>query len=130
MYIDIKTYAMIFLHYEIKQPYEMRFEFYNGNFQKTKKLERKIMFNFKNGYYCPAYVISKSTMMFKQPGENITIDFVYNFFIKNIEFSPKGFVADDISLDQLSSTGFLDESTDYKSDFILETDQEKQLLHR
>ena len=108
----------------------MDYVHYKGNWQKTKKLENKIMFEFSDNYYYPAYVISNVTMGIKEPTGNLTVNFGFNFFTKSIDYYPKDFVAESISLNQLSNTDFLDQSKDYKSDFILETEQERQLLQR
>jgi len=59
---------------------------------------------------------------------HITISSGYNFFTKNVEYNPSIFIADDFSISQLPSTDVFDQSKDYKSTFVLETEQEKQLF--
>ena len=128
IFIDVESFALVFLHYEITQPYEMNFMFYNGNWQKTETLENKIMFDSNDGLFYPLYVISKAKLMVKQPEGVLTVDYVYNFFTKNIDYSPKKNFTDDNFLNQSNSTDIINQSLNYKSEFIIETEQEKQLL--
>ena len=139
MYIDMKTHALVFLHFEMV-PYKQDYIFFRGNWQKTIKLDNKIIFGFSDGYYYPTHVIFKATILVKEPVDEdkrlpinkdaLTVDFVHNFFTKNVEYNPKGFIGENTPPDQLISNGLLNQSSDYKSDFILETEQEKQLLKK
>ena len=133
MYIDPKSFAMVYLHYEML-PNELDFQrSKHGHWQKTTKMETKIMFEPHNGLYYPAYVISKLTGQVDASGKNnhqeaVNVDIVYNFFTKNVEYNPKVFIADDFSIDQLRSNSTLDRS-DYKSNLVLETEKEKQFFN-
>jgi hypothetical protein len=140
MYIDKNTFALVFLQYEML-PNEKDFSLYKGRLQKPLKGELKIMFEFRDGYYYPTYVISKQTSMgivsdWKVKPSNkdtINIDFVFNFFTKDIKYNPMDFVADSLSLDKLRFNikgKIFDQSKDYKSIFILETEAEKQLKEK
>jgi hypothetical protein len=137
MYIDNDTYALVYLQYEMI-PNEMDFILKYGRWQKTLKGEAKIMFVSYDDHYYPSYVIIKHTNSSVVSGwkikpnnkDTVNIDFVFNFFTKDIEYKPKGFVADSLSLDKLRwnfKHKIVDQSKDYKSDFILETEAEKQL---
>ena len=138
MFIDTKTYALVFLQYEML-PNEMDFYLFDGRLQKPIKGESKIMFEFDNGYYYPAYVITTQTSMGivsdwkTKPNDKDTIhiDFVYNFFTKNVTYKSKSFNVDGLSFDNMFNNvgkDIFEQSKDYKSDFILETKQEKQLF--
>ena len=138
MYIDLKSYALIYLQYELL-PNKKDFSEFKGRWQKPVKGETKIMFEFINGYFYPVYVISNQTSrgivsdweIKPNNKDTINIDFVYNFFSKNVEYKPKSFYVDGYSFDDLfrkAENTIFDQSKDYKSDFILETEQEKRLL--
>ena len=137
MYFDMKTYALVFLHFEML-PNEADFRLSEkGVLQKVIKQEIKIMFESKDGYYYPAYVIRKITGLAGISDGNVNADqvnadqveIVYNFFTKNIEYKPSVFIEDGFSISQLRSKRTLNQS-DYKSNFIIETEQEKQLLKK
>ena len=137
MYFDMKTYALVFLHFEML-PNEVDYLLSEkGIWQKTSKQEIKIMFEFKDGYYYPAYVIRKITGLAEIFDGNANpdhvnadkVDIVFNFFTKNIEYNPSIFIEDGFSVSQLRSKRVLNQSN-YKSNFILETEQEKQLLKK
>ena len=129
MYIDLKTYALVFVNSEIMQPYDMDFIFYKGLWQKTKKSEVKIMFEFSDGFYYPAFMINKATMSLNVSKGILTVDYIFNFFTKQIDFDPMSFVSDSIPLEKFNINGVLERSKDYKSDFILETEKEKQFFN-
>jgi hypothetical protein len=137
MYIDKNTYALVFLQYEML-PNDIGYILYKGRWQKNLKGETKIMFGFRDSYYYPSFVIKKQTSSIKvshwkvKPNnkDTVNIDIVFNFFTKDIEYKPKGFDADSLSLDKLKynfKNKIFDQSKDYKSDFILETEAEKKL---
>lgn len=135
MYISMKTYALVFLHLEML-PNEMDFRFSDRGFWfKSIKDEIKIMYYYKDKYYYPAYVIRKYSGKVSvsdrdaKPKYEDAIDLahVYNFFTKKVEYNPKVFIPDGFSIEQLIIKNVLNK-TDYKSDFILETEQEKQLM--
>jgi len=134
MYINMDTYALVFLHYEMINN-EIYDQFSNiGSWQKKLIQEEiKIMFEYDNGYYYPVYVIYKSAGEMKMVGNDIpnhndtvNVVFVYNFFTNSVRYNPKTFIEDDFSIGLLKSDRVLDRS-DYKSNFVLETDQEKRL---
>ena len=135
MYIDSKTSALIFLRYELLSN-ERDFYLYKGLWQKAIKGNAQMMFEFNNGYYFPAYEIRTQTSeaiisdweIKPNNQDTISVDFVYNFFTKNVEYKPKGFEGDSHLFETLTNRDIFDQSKDYKSDFILETEQEKQLM--
>jgi hypothetical protein len=139
MYIDMKTYALVFLQYAML-PNEMDFYLYEGRWQKPIKEETKIMFEFYKRRYYPAYIISNIRMMGvgteweikPDHKDTIIMNHVFNFFTKNIKTRTKGFIADCRFLDELNQkkgkTNIFDQSKDYKGDFILETEKEKQFI--
>jgi hypothetical protein len=136
MYIDINTYALIYLQYEML-PNEKDFHFCKGRWQKPVRGETKIMFGCHDGYYYPTCIITTQTSMgIVSDWDNkdtISINFTFNFFTKNIEKKPKGFVEDSLSLYNLINKikdDVIDQSKNYKSDFILETEDEKRLIEQ
>ena len=130
LYIDIDSYALVFLHYE-EIPNELDYYFARGKWQKLLSREITISFDFKNDFYYHAYIVTKHTMKIKDRDESV--DLIFNFFTENIEnFSRRNFNSDSLSLFELSNTEitFLEQSMDYKSNFILETEQERLLFQR
>jgi hypothetical protein len=136
MYIDMNTYALVFLQYGMT-PNQMDFFTYEGRRQKTIKEETKIMFERHDRYYYPAYVISEigtlglaSDWKEIESGnkDTVSIESVFNFFTKNVEYKPKNFVEDPFPVDLVSNGNIFDQSKDYKGDFILETEKEKQFI--
>ena len=139
MYIDMKTFALVFLQYEMI-PNEIDYTHNNGILQKTIVEENKIMFEFKRDYYYPSYVISKMTGSLgfsidneiQNKEDTIKSDIIFNFFSKNVKYNPSDFIADDFSIIQLKYYNVIDsiDRLDYKSNFILETEQERLLFQR
>jgi hypothetical protein len=140
MFIDMNTYALIFLHCEML-PNEMDFYPYKGRFQKPVKVDLKMMFEFYNDCYYPSYIIETQTTkgivsdwdVKPNNKDTINIDFVFNFFTRNIVYKSRKIVEDSLSLDKVFHKfrdNILDKSESYKSDFILETEAEKRLMER
>ena len=131
MYIDIETFALVYLHY-VELPNERDYHIHRGRWQKSTKRDVKISFDYIDGYYYPTYIISTYTMKYKDTVP--TSDFVFNFFTKNIERATRrNFDTGDLSIeDSLSKfeMGILDQSENYNSDFILETEKERLLFQR
>ena len=77
MYIDLNTYALVFLQYELL-PTEKSFALYKEIWQKRGKIDFRMMFEVKDSYYYPSYFIEKQT-----GGRMIVPDWEENFNKKN-----------------------------------------------
>ena len=132
MYIDIETFGLIFFH-SVMLPNEIDFSLNDvGLLERITDEETKIYFAPKDGIYYPSFTISKYSASVKRNDEEIiNLDIVFNFFTKKVEAtSRRGFDAGNLSLADLFARGernipIIDQSEDFRSDFVIETEEER-----
>ena len=140
MYIDMKTYALVYLQYELL-PNEMDYYLFEGREQKQTKEETKIMFKSYKGCYYPAYVTCNGMATVKgaewemfnpDNKETLNMKLIFKFFTKEIITSTIDFVADCQLVDEinLKEMNMVEQTEDQTNNIIMETEKEKQLLKK
>jgi hypothetical protein len=119
----------------------MDFDLFEGRRRKLVKEETRIMFEKYNNKYYPSYIINESTssgfwneleIAGMNQKDTFNMKTVSVFFTKRINPKTKDFVADCQFFHEINPNAMnpAEQTEDDKTDFMLETGYERQLLKR
>ena len=141
MYIDLKTYALVYLQYELLHS-ATDYVLVDGRRNKPLKEDIRVMYEKNKGKYYPVYIINEGSLACfgsemgiaaLKEKDTVTEEFTYIFYVRDIKTDTKGFVENCQFYHELNPELMVkvEQTEDIKTeDFILETEKEKQLEKR
>jgi hypothetical protein len=129
VYIDEETDGFMYIEYAMI-PNNIDYKKRNNTIQKHNKIEVKLMFTKSKPYYGINYFLLNIENQILEGDKTFSLNNVFNFFSKSIDYSQEYNASDLKSLDEIlfnEDGKVIEKSTNYIDDFIMETNKEKEL---